>query len=47
MKILNNEEMLAVEGGAVSLKLIAGIIGAAAVFVIGVIDGIINPKKCN
>lgn len=45
MKSLNNEEMLEVKGGA--SKLVWGIIGGALVFIIGVIDGIVNPRKCN
>ena len=45
MKKLNDEEMINVKGGAISLKII-GAIGAAVVFVIGVIDGLIHPKKC-
>lgn len=47
MQKLNNEEMLKVKGGGISTRLIWGIIGGAVVFVIGVIDGIISPKKCN
>lgn len=43
---LNNEEMSKVMGGAISFK-IAAIIGGIIVFAVGLIDGIINPKKCN
>ena len=46
MEILNNEEMLNVKGGAISLKLV-GIIGGAIVFLIGFVDGVIHPKKCS
>ena len=46
MKKLNNEEMLNINGGGISIKL-AGLIGGAIVFVIGVIDGFLNPRKCN
>lgn len=46
MKI-NNEEMIKVIGGGVSSKLIWGIVGSAIVFVVGLIDGLVNPKKCN
>ena len=46
MKELNNEEMLNIKGGAFGYKL-ASIIGGAIIFVIGVIDGFMNPKKCN
>ena len=45
MKNLNNEEMLNVKGGAISLKLAAAI-GGVVIFLVGVIDGIIHPKKC-
>lgn len=45
MKELNNEEMLNIKGGGVSNFI--GLIGAGIVFVIGVIDGLINPRKCN
>ena len=47
MKKLNNEEMIKVKGGAFSYKLLLGIFGAGIVFVIGVVDGLINPRKCN
>ena len=44
---LNNEEMLEVKGGSISsIYLSLGIIGGAIVFLSGVIDGIIHPKKC-
>lgn len=46
MKGLNNEEMLEVKGGAFN-KMLAAIIGGAIVFLIGVVDGFINPRKCN
>ena len=45
MKNLNNEEMLVVKGGA--SKWVWGIIGGIIVFAIGLIDGLVNPKKCN
>ena len=44
---LNNEEMLVVKGGGISSKLIWGIVGGVIVFALGIIDGIVNPKKCN
>lgn len=47
MKKLNNEEMLNIVGGGVSSKLIWGIVGGALVFLVGLFDGIISPKKCN
>ena len=43
---LNNEEMLSVKGGAITTK-IASLIGGAVIFLIGLVDGFINPKKCN
>jgi len=44
---LTQEEMLKVDGGfKISMGVIAGI-GAAIVFVIGLIDGYINPNKCS
>ena len=43
---INNENLKEVKGGAVNWGLVAGI-GAVASFIIGVIDGLINPKKCN
>ncbi len=46
MKVLNNAEMLEVKGGGIGATLWA-IIGGAVVFVIGVFDGFMNPKKCN
>lgn len=44
--ILNNEEMINVKGGAFKFKL-AGVIGGAIVFLIGLVDGLLNPQKCN
>ena len=46
MKRLNNEEMMNIKGGAIGWKILAAI-GAGAIFIIGVVDGFINPKKCN
>lgn len=47
MNILSNEELLNINGGGISSKLIFGIIGGALVFLIGVFDGLVSPKKCN
>jgi len=47
MKRLNDEEMIEVQGGAFSYKALLGLVGAGIVFLIGVIDGLINPRKCN
>ena len=46
MKVLNNEEMFNVKGGGLSAGLKA-LIGGAVVFLIGLIDGLINPQRCN
>lgn len=43
---VEKEELMEVKGGGVNLGLMAGV-GAFLSFVIGVIDGLINPKKCN
>lgn len=43
---LKKEELMAINGGAVSTSLIA-LIGAGVVFLIGVIDGFVRPLKCN
>lgn len=47
MNKLNNEEMIDLKGGAFSCKALAGLVGAGLVFLIGLIDGLINPRKCN
>lgn len=47
METLNNEEMMVINGGGLGLGAILGIVGVLAVFVIGVIDGYVNPKSCN
>lgn len=44
---LNNEEMIKVVGGAISGKLFWGIVGSAIIFLAGLVEGIVNPKKCN
>ena len=46
MKKLNNEKLKEIKGGGINWSLMAGI-GALTSFFIGVIDGLINPKKCN
>lgn len=47
MSNLSNEELIVVTGGGISSKLLWGIVGSALVFIIGVIDGLLSPKKCN
>ena len=45
MKEIDKEEMTKIDGG---LSVWGGIgIGAAVVFLIGVIDGIVRPLRCN
>jgi len=46
MNYINDEKLKQVKGGGFNLSLAAGI-GAITSFLIGVIDGLINPKKCN
>ena len=46
MKNLNDKELMNVEGGAIKAGLIIGI-AAGVTFIIGLIDGIIRPLKCN
>ena len=46
MKEISKEELQEMNGGGLSLLGVAGIV-AGVVFIIGVIDGYVNPKKCN
>ncbi len=49
MNKLNDAEMLEVKGGAVSFglaSLITGIISGIGVFIVGLIDGYLNPNAC-
>ena len=46
MNTLTYDEMVRVKGGAVNWGMVCGF-GAAISFIIGVIDGWINPGKCN
>lgn len=43
---LNNDELMCIDGGGFNFGIVAGII-AGVTFLIGVIDGIIRPLKCN
>lgn len=45
MKILNENELKKVKGGALGSKLLLGLISGGA-FIIGLIDGFIRPLKC-
>ena len=47
MIVLNNEEMLNVKGGALKFKVLSAIVGGVTVFILGFIDGIVHPKRCN
>lgn len=46
MKELKKEEMLNVDGGASAL-LVTTIVGAVITFVVSILHGYSNPKKCN
>ena len=46
MKKIENEKLKDIKGGGINWSLMAGI-GAVASFLIGVLDGILNPQKCN
>ncbi len=44
--MLNKEELLKVEGGAISAAAVLGIT-AGAILLIGAVDGYVRPLKCN
>lgn len=46
MRRLKNEEMINIEGGADPV-LVGTAIGAIVTFIIGILSGYSNPKKCN
>lgn len=46
MRKLTNDELKSIEGGGISPGLAVGII-AGVTFIIGIIDGIIRPLRCN
>lgn len=46
MNKLNSEELLNIRGGAIKW-IIVTTIGVCLTFLIGVVDGIIRPLKCN
>ena len=46
MRNLKDVELMNIEGGAVKIGMIVGI-AAGITFLIGLIDGIIRPLKCN
>lgn len=43
---LNNDEMMKITAGGF-YKGALGIIGGAIVFLLGVLSGFVNPRKCN
>lgn len=43
---LKNDELLKVEGGAIKIGILFALGGLAA-FITGLIDGYLNPLKCN
>ena len=45
MKEINNQELECITGGNISLWTIIGV-SALVVFVVGIIDGIVNPRAC-
>ena len=46
MKSLNDKELMSVSGGGVNISAIVGI-AAGITFLIGIIDGLFRPLKCN
>ena len=46
MKNLNDKELMNVEGGAAKFGIALGI-AAGVTFIIGLIDGLFRPLKCN
>ena len=46
MKKLNDKEMKEINGGGINIGLWIGI-GAGISFLIGLVDGLIRPLKCN
>lgn len=46
MHDLKQNELREINGGSLSFTAYLGI-GIAAAFLIGVLDGIVNPQKCN
>lgn len=46
MNKISDKQLTQVKGGGINWSLMAGI-GAVASFFVGIIDGLINPKKCN
>ena len=47
MNVLSNEEMLNIKGGAIKYRIIGAAVGGLIVFIIGLVNGLVNPQKCN
>lgn len=46
MNKMNNNELYEIKGGGVNWGIVAAL-GAFASFLVGLVDGYVNPKKCN
>ena len=46
MNNLSDKELMCINGGGINIGLVVGI-AAGVTFLIGLIDGIIRPLKCN
>ena len=46
MKKMSDKDLMCIEGGGISIGAIVGI-ATGITFLIGVIDGIVRPLKCN
>lgn len=44
--ILKESELYAMDGGAIHWGVV-GVIGAIGVFIVGVVDGLLRPLRCN
>lgn len=47
MRELNENELLKIDGGGANPVLVTSIIGVVVTFVVGLLHGYSNPKKCN
>ena len=46
MNDLEDKQLVQINGGGITIARAIGI-GTAIVFIVGIIDGFINPEKCN
>ena len=44
--MLTKEELLSIQGGAVDWAVV-GVVAAAVIFIVGVLDGFVRPLSCN